>query len=241
MRPTTTGQQPTKTKIIAVTGAYRGIGFEIVKQLAHMGHTLILTARTQEKAESSAKTLTDLGYIVFPFVLEVTDDQSIEEFHGFIQANFGKLDVLINNAAILLPGDRNLLTVNNEIYQKTISTNAEAPLNLSRKLLPLMPSGGRIINVSSSGGSMSDTIGGWSPAYCVAKSYLNAITRHLAYSLQEKGIDVNAFDPGWVRSDMGGSSAPRSLQQGADTAVWLATADKIGTGNFYRDRKQIPW
>ncbi len=94
---------------------------------------------------------------------------------------------------------------------------------------------------SSGGGSMTDPIGGWSPAYCVSKSALNALTRHFAYELSSQKISVNAYCPGWVRTDMGGKSAPRSVEQGADTAVWLATADKIETGKFYRDRKIIPW
>ncbi|HMG15711.1 MAG TPA: SDR family NAD(P)-dependent oxidoreductase, partial [Saprospiraceae bacterium] len=209
MRTTTNEQRPTKPKIIAVTGAYRGIGFEIVRQLGHMGHTVIQTARNQDKAELSAKSLTDLGYNIYSFPLDVLDIDNINDFYAFILANFGKLDILINNAAVLLPEDRNLLTIDPKLYQKTISTNAEAPLILIKTLHELMTPGGRIINVSSSGGSMSDPIGGWSPAYCVAKSYLNAITRQLAYNLQEKGISVNAFDPGWVKSDMGGSSAPR--------------------------------
>ena len=88
---------------------------------------------------------------------------------------------------------------------------------------------------------MSDPVGGWSPAYCISKSLLNAITRHLAYELKSKNISVNAMCPGWVKTDMGGKSAPRNVEQGADTAVWLATADKIPTGKFFSDRKEIPW
>ena len=88
---------------------------------------------------------------------------------------------------------------------------------------------------------MSDPVGGWSPAYCVSKSFLNAATRHLAYELSAKGISVNAYTPGWVRTDMGGRSAPRSVEQGADTAVWLATNENIPTGKFFSDRKEIPW
>ncbi len=88
---------------------------------------------------------------------------------------------------------------------------------------------------------MSDPAGGWSPAYCVSKSFLNAITKHLAYELSNRSISVNAFDPGWVKTDMGGRSAPGSVEQGADTAVWLATAEHVGTGKFYYSRKEIPW
>lgn len=228
-------------KIIAVTGSYRGIGFEIVKQLATLGHTVILTSRNQEKGEQAVSSLRDLGLTVHYCLLDVTIDKSIEDFFRYILTNFTKLDVLINNAAVLLKEDKNLINIDGYIYQTTIATNAEAPLRLSRKLIPLMPAGSKIINVSSSGGSMSGPVGGWSPAYCVSKTYLNAITRHLAYYLKDKAIEVNAFDPGWVKSEMGGTSAPRSLTEGADTAVWLATSENIGTGNFFHNRKQIPW
>jgi NAD(P)-dependent dehydrogenase (short-subunit alcohol dehydrogenase family) len=88
---------------------------------------------------------------------------------------------------------------------------------------------------------MTDPVGGWSPAYCISKSLLNAIARHLANELSHRKIPVNAFCPGWVKTDMGGKSAPRSIEEGADTAVWLATTEKVGSGNFYRDRKVIPW
>ena len=230
-----------KNKIIAVTGSYKGIGFEIVKQLASLGHTLILTSRNQQKGENAARSLIDLGYSVHYCFLDVTVDKSIDDFFRYILSNFTKLDILINNAAVLLKEDKSLVNIDEFIYQTTIATNAEAPLKLSRKLIQLMPPGSKIINVSSSGGSMSGPVGGWSPAYCVSKSYLNAITRHLAYYLKDKAIEVNAFDPGWVKSDMGGTSAPRSLKEGADTAVWLATSDNIGTGNFFHNRKQIPW
>jgi len=95
--------------------------------------------------------------------------------------------------------------------------------------------------VSSGGGSMSDPVGGWSPAYCVSKSFLGAITRHLAYELSSRKIPVNALDPGWVKTDMGGRAAPGNVEEGADTPVWLATTDKITTGKFFRNRREIPW
>lgn len=104
-----------------------------------------------------------------------------------------------------------------------------------------MARGGRIIMTSSDGGSMSEPVEGWSPAYCVSKSLLNAITRHLAHELHDFGISVNAFDPGWVKTDMGGQSAPGSVEQGADTAVWLATSENPGTGKIYHHRKEIHW
>lgn len=228
-------------KIIAVTGARKGIGFEITRQLAKAGHTLLLTARTLEKATKAAEPLIDLGYNVYPFQLEITNLDSIKHFHDDVKREYGRLDVLINNAGILLSQDQDLVKMPEEIYKQTISSNSEGPLFLSQHLVDLIPKGGRIINMSSGGGSMSSPVGGWSPAYCISKSYLNAITRHLAYYLEDRSISVNAMDPGWVKTDMGGSSAPKTVEQGADTAVWLATAYQIDTGKFYRNREVIPW
>ena len=226
-------------KVIVVTGAYKGIGFEICRQLAIAGHTVLLTARTFEKANIASSSLTKLGLKVHPYQLDVTDINSIMEFHDEVHEYFGKIDVLINNAGILLPEDQNIIEVDSEIYKLTIATNAEGPLMLTRSLIDLLPPGSSIINMSSGGGSMSEPIGGWSPAYCISKTYLNAITRHLSYYLADKGISVNAMDPGWVRTDMGGAAAPKSVEEGADTAFWLATIEDPGTGNFYRNRKRV--
>jgi NAD(P)-dependent dehydrogenase (short-subunit alcohol dehydrogenase family) len=158
-----------------------------------------------------------------------------------VQQQFGKLDVLINNAAILLKEDQSLLKNSWLTIDQSLQTDAMAQLMVTWHFQSLLNKGSRIIMTSSGGGSMTDPVGGWSPAYCIAKSLLNAITRHLAYEYTQQQISVNAFCPGWVKTDMGGKSAPRSVQQGADTAVWLATAEKIPTGHFFRDRKEIPW
>jgi len=151
------------------------------------------------------------------------------------------LDVLINNAAISMRDDHSLLQNDTTITEKIIKTNALAQLAVTRAFQSLIPNGGRIIMISSGGGSMSDPVGGWSPAYCVSKSFLGAITRHLAYELSNRKISVNALDPGWVKTDMGGRSAPGSVEEGADTPVWLATSEKTATGKFFRGRKEIPW
>jgi NAD(P)-dependent dehydrogenase (short-subunit alcohol dehydrogenase family) len=152
------------------------------------------------------------------------------------------LDAIINNAAILIKEDLKLSADPQEILEKTIRTNCYGPLEVIKAFLPFLNSPGRIINISSGGGSMSDPVGGWSPAYCVSKSMLNALTRHLAYELKDKKISVNSVCPGWVRTDMGGSAAPRSLEQGAETPVWMVSeADLKITGKFFRDKKEIPW
>jgi NAD(P)-dependent dehydrogenase (short-subunit alcohol dehydrogenase family) len=229
------------SKIILVTGANKGIGFEIVRQLAKLGHTVILTSRDSEKGMAALQALKAENLTVHLLQLDITHQESINNAFQKIKTDFGKLDVLINNAAILLKEDQSLLKDDFKIFSETINNNSIAQITLTRTLLPLMSSGGRIIFTSSGGGSMSDPVGGWSPAYCISKSLLNAMTRHLASELNHQNISVNAFDPGWVKTDMGGNSAPRTVMQGADTAVWLASAEAISTGKFYRDRKAIPW
>ncbi len=174
-------------------------------------------------------------------VMDITEEESIRKAFAKIKAGFNKVDVLINNAAILLKEDQSLLTNGAPVFEKTMHTNVFAQLAVTKLFQTILPDGGRIIMASSSGGSMSDPIGGWSPAYCVSKSMLGAITRHLAHELRSRKISVNAFDPGWVKTDMGGRSAPRSVEQGADTAVWLSTNDQTATGKFFRDRMEIPW
>ncbi len=228
-------------KIILVTGSNKGIGFEMVRQLAKLSHQVILTARDEAKGLEAQKKLKAENLSVQFIRVDVTDDESIQLATNKTKTEFGKLDVLINNAAISLRGDHSLLTNDPAIFEQIINTNAFAQLAVTKSFQSIMPNGARIIMVSSGGGSMTDPVGGWSPAYCVSKSFLGAITRHLAYELSSRKISVNAFDPGWVKTDMGGRSAPGSAEQGADTGVWLATHDKIATGKFFRDRKEIQW
>lgn len=228
-------------KVILVTGANKGIGFEIVRQLAASGHAVILTSRDEVKGMDAVAQLKKQSLSVDYVQLDITREESIREAFNKIKVSFGRLDVLINNAAILLKEDQSLLRDDLSILKQTIDSNAYGQLMVTRIFTPIVSMGGRIILTSSDGGSMSTSVGGWSPAYCVSKSFLNAITRHLAYELSGRNISVNSFDPGWVKTDMGGRSAPGSVEDGADTAVWLATADKISTGKFYRSRKEIDW
>ena len=228
-------------KIILVTGSNKGIGFEMVRQLATQGHQVILTARDETKGIEAINKLKAEKLDVHFVQLDIVDNKSILSAFAKAKAQFGKLDVLINNAAILLKEDQSLLKGDASVFEKTLQANAFAQLDVTKQFHSIMPTGGRIIMTSSGGGSMSDPVGGWSPAYCVSKSLLGAITRHLAQELSSRNIAVNAFDPGWVKTDMGGSSAPRTVQQGADTAVWLATHEAIPTGKFFRDRKVIAW
>lgn len=228
-------------KIILVTGSNKGIGFEIVRQLCILGHDVILTARDPKKGLDAISKLKSENLSVHFIELDIAAVLGIQQAFNSIKSSFGKLDVLINNAAILFKQDQSLLRNDFSTIEETLSVNSIAQLNVTRAFQLLIPDGGRIIMTSSEGGSMTDPVGGWSPAYCISKSLLNAITRHLAHELSHRKIPVNAFCPGWVKTDMGGKSAPRSVEEGADTAVWLATTEKVGSGNFYRDRKVIPW
>ena len=228
-------------KTILVTGSNKGIGFEIVRQLARIGHQVLLTSRDESRGLKAVEQLRSKKLEVSFSQLDITDESSIEKCFHKIKNEFGKLDVLINNAAILFKEDRSLLKNANEVTIQTLHNNAFAQLSVVRKFLSLISRDGRIIMTSSEGGSMSDSVGGWSPAYCISKSLLNAMTRHLAYELGRHEITVNAYCPGWVHTDMGGRSAPRTLEQGADTAVWLVNSEKVPTGKFFSDRKEIPW
>jgi NAD(P)-dependent dehydrogenase (short-subunit alcohol dehydrogenase family) len=229
------------SKVILVTGANKGIGHEIVRQLAARRYSVILTSRDESKGIAAQVQLKKENLSVEYLQMDITHEKSIREAYNKVKSTYGKLDVLINNAAILLKEDQSLLKNDLSILKQTIDSNSYAQLLVARIFYPIMPPGGKIIMTSSDGGSMSNPVGGWSPAYCVSKSLLNAITRHLAYELKDRRISVNAFDPGWVKTDMGGQSAPGSVAEGADTAVWLATAKQTGTGKFYHSRKEIQW
>ncbi|MBS1508259.1 MAG: SDR family oxidoreductase [Bacteroidetes bacterium] len=230
-----------RAKIILVTGSNKGIGLEIVRQLAQQGNEVILTARDEKKGLEAQNKLKAEKLTVHFIQLDITNQESIQHAFNQVKSEFGKLDVLINNAAVLLKEDQSLLRNDAAVFEKTLHANAFAQLAVTKQFYSIIPNGGRIIMTSSGGGSMSDPVGGWSPAYCVSKSLLGAITRHLAHELSNRNISVNAFDPGWVKTDMGGNSAPRSVAQGADTAVWLATNEGTATGKFFRDRKAIAW
>lgn len=229
-------------KTIIITGANRGIGFEIAQQFGKSGHRIILATRNEIRLTEAVRKLQQEKIEVTGLLMDISDELSInraaDEFSKFDL----KADVLINNAAVMLKGDRSLLQENEAVLLQTITTNCYGTLRVVKAFLPFINRPARIINLSSGGGSMTDPIGGWSPSYCVSKSMLNAITRHLAEELAHREISVNAVCPGWVRTDMGGAGATRSVEKGAETPVWLATeAPQNMTGKFFRDKKQIPW
>ena len=231
-------------KVAIVTGANRGIGFEICRQLAQQAVHVVLTSRDAAKGGTAFKKLRDAGLPVTFHQLDVTSASSIAALAAFVTGEFGRADILINNAGIMIdPRGSRLLDSRLETYRETLETNVLGPLALTQALLPLMKGQnyGRIVNMSSNLGRLSD-MGTGTPAYRVSKTALNALTCIVAAETRAANILVNSMSPGWVRTDMGGPNAPRSAAQGADTAVWLATLPDGGpTGGFFYDRKPIPW
>ncbi len=229
-------------RVALVTGANRGIGKEIARQLASHGLTVFLTARDASKAEAAAEELSGAGD-VRGHRLDVTDGGSVDRLERDVEDDLGRLDVLVNNAGIALDAGQSAVAPDLDVMRETLETNLFGAWRVARAFIPLMRENryGRIVNVSSGMGQFED-MGGGSPAYRVSKAGLNVMTKTLAAELSGSGILVNSVCPGWVRTDMGGSSARVSVEDGADTPVWLATLPDDGpTGGFFRRREAIPW
>ena len=222
-------------KTALITGAYRGLGFEVARQLSERGWKVILTARRKTQGSAAAAKLKNASFLE----LDITDETSVARAAKAVKS----LDALINNAGIIVEGDQDILTIRPELVARTIETNALGALRVSQAFVPhlLKSSAGRIVNVSSGAGQLSD-MGTWAPAYAASKTTLNAITCLLAAALKDKGVAVNAVCPGWCRTEMGGPTAPRSTEEGGAGIVWLAADAPQGkTGLFWRDQKVIPW
>ena len=222
-------------KTVLITGAYRGLGYEVARQLSQRGWQIILTARRKDQGAAAAAKLKNATFLE----LDIIDDRSVAR----VAKKVAKLDVLINNAAVISDADQDVLSIRPEIVARTIDTNALGALRVSQAFLPqlLKSSQGRVINVSSGAGQLSD-MGTWSPAYAASKTTLNAITCLLAAALRDKGIAVNSVCPGWCRTEMGGATAPRAVEEGAAGIVWLAAdAPQEKTGLFWRDKEIIRW
>ena len=231
-----------KRKIALVTGANRGLGFETCRQLAQLGLTVILSARDLAKGETAAKILIGKGLDVIFYQLDVSDQINISRIIHQIEQEFGQLDVLINNAAILYDSWQNAVDADLDVVNKALITNLFGPWRLSELCIPIMKRNkyGRIVNVSSGAGSLNYMDGG-TPAYSVSKVALNALTRILAAELRGTGILVNAIDPGWVATDLGGNGG-RPVENGAKGIVWAATLPDNGpSGGFFFDGKPAPW
>ena len=236
-----------QTRVALVTGANRGIGLEIARQLARLGLMTVVGVRSLEKGRAAVAPMTAEGLITPVVELDVTNSDSIHAAIEETKRLFGRLDVLVNNAGIMLEpaGQTNsgIAAVPLDIVRQTYETNVIGPLMMIQAVLPLMREQGygRIVNVSSGAGQLSEMGAGY-PAYRMSKAALNALTRTTAAELGAGPLKVNAMCPGWVATDMGGPEAPRTVEQGAETAVWLATlGDDGATGGFFRDKKPIPW
>jgi NAD(P)-dependent dehydrogenase (short-subunit alcohol dehydrogenase family) len=227
-------------KIALVTGANKGIGFEITRELSRMDFRVFLGARNAEAGRAAAARIAE-GEIIF-LPIDVADPESIRRAAKEIAGQTDHLDVLVNNAGILLDEDKAALTITPEIFEQTLRTNTLGPWLVAQAFVPLLEKSKapRIVNVSSGGGQLDGGADGWAPAYCISKTALNGVTAQLAAALPK--FAVNSVCPGWVRTDMGGAGATRSIAEGAAGIVWLAAeAPQDFTGHFVRDRKVIPW
>jgi NAD(P)-dependent dehydrogenase (short-subunit alcohol dehydrogenase family) len=231
--------------VALVTGANRGIGYEVVRQLAVNGVRIVLGARDVAKGKEAAEALAKKNLDVFPVELDVTNQSTVNKVADLVRSEFDRLDILVNNAGILIDETDRPSETDLSVVGTTLETNLLGPWRLCQAFLPMMKKQnyGRIVNISSGAGSLADMADSlYAPAYSVSKTGLNALTIMLASELRGSNILVNAVCPGWVRTDMGGAGAPRSVEEGADTAVWLATLPDGGpSGVFFRDRARIEW
>ena len=224
-------------KNILVTGANRGIGKEIAKQLGALGHHVIIGSRDLGKGLEAVQEMEGSYDVV---KLDVNNEDDIFQLVTDFEKKDLTLDVLINNAGIISNGEGSDIQ-EMKLAKKVFKTNFFGPWELSQLMIPflLKSDDGRIVNMSSGMGALSDLTGGYA-SYRLSKSALNSLTILMSNDLRGQ-VSVNAMCPGWVRTDMGGSAADRSVHQGADTAVWLATVEVAPTGKFFRDRKEIDW
>jgi NAD(P)-dependent dehydrogenase (short-subunit alcohol dehydrogenase family) len=230
-------------KIAVVTGANRGIGLEICRQLARNGVKVMLTSRDALKGEAAVDGLRGEELDIAFHQLDVTDPASVGRLGADLQSEYGRLDILINNAGVMPEHGEaaGVFTADVDLVRGILETNTLGPLRVAQALIPLMGGEGRVVNVSSGMGQLAEMNGGW-PGYRLSKAALNALTRILAAELEGTRVKVNSVCPGWVRTDMGGPGASRSVEQGAETPVWLALLPDDGpTGGFFRDKQPIPW
>jgi NAD(P)-dependent dehydrogenase (short-subunit alcohol dehydrogenase family) len=240
-------------RIALVTGANKGIGFEVARQLARKGFHVFLGTRNEEAGKAAAQKLnreaeqehsrenTGRGAVT-ALEIDVSKPDSIRRAAEEFSRTSDRLDTLVNNAGILLDDDKDILTITPEIFETTLRTNTLGALLVSQAFIAFLEKSDapRIVNVSSGGGQLTDGADGWAPAYCISKTALNGFTVQLAAALPK--FAINSVCPGWVRTDMGGSNATRSVAEGASGIVWLAAdAPQHETGKFWRDRKTIPW
>ena len=232
-------------KIALVTGANRGIGQQICADLAAQNIQVILASRDLQKGEAAAQMIraSQPQAQIVVHQLDVTSDASVNTLHDFVLKAYGRLDILVNNGAILIDDDVSIFNLDIPRLQATLEANLYGPLRLCQAFIPLMQTNGygRVVNVSSEMGQLSD-MGVGTAAYRISKTALNSLTTIFAAEVGRGNIKINCCTPGWVRTDMGGPSAHKSVAEGADTPVWLATLpDDAPTGQFFADRQTMAW
>ena len=229
-------------KTVLITGANKGIGHEVARQLAAKGFHVFVGARNAKAGRKAADAITKQSGKATFLEIDVADNDSVRSAAREFLNIEDHLDVLVNNAGIIVEGDNAILKISDDLFRKTLETNTIGALRVTRAFAALLrkSKAPRVINVSSGGGQLTGGADGWAPAYCVSKTALNGVTVQLAAALPT--FAVNSVCPGWVRTEMGGENASRSVEEGADTIVWLASeAPQDLTGKFVRDRKEIPW
>jgi len=230
-------------RIAFVTGANRGIGREVCRQLARQNLRVVLTGRHTRAAESAVAALQEEGLDVVSAVMDVGDINSVRACAHDVASRVGGVDVLVNNAAVLVAESEELLNTSVDVFRQTFETNVWGALVVCQAFVPSMIRSryGRVVNVSSGAGQLS-SMGNYAPAYSISKAALNALTIQLAAATKGTGVLVNCVDPGWVRTRMGGPKAPRSVEQGAETIVWAATLGANGpSGRFFSDKRRVDW
>jgi len=231
-------------RVAVVTGGNRGIGFAICRQLASRGLRVVLTARDAEQGEGACHKLGADGADVVFHRLDVDSDDGVAGFARYLEKEQGRVDVLVNNAGILIdPPGNGVLQTPLHTFRATLETNFFGALRMCQAIVPIMHRGhyGRVVNLSSGLGQL-DQMGDGTAAYRTSKTALNALTRMVAAAVSGEDILVNSMCPGWVRTDMGGPNAARDAEKGAETAVWLAMLPHGGpTGGFFRDKTAIAW
>ena len=239
-----------ENRIAVVTGANRGIGFEICRQLAQKNIQVILTSRDEAKGQKAVEQLKKENGKIFYHRLDVSSEKSIRDFCADITRKYERCDILVNNAGIFPDLENEKKSVYPSVFdigvptlRKAMETNVYGPILLCQAIVPLMKKQryGRIVNISSGMGQLTFMNGGY-PGYRISKTAINSVTRILTDELEDTNILVNSMCPGWVKTEMGGQGATRTTEEGADTAVWLATLPEKGPrGKFFRDRKELAW
>ena len=228
-------------KTALITGANRGIGYAIAQGLLKADFQVIIGSRSLEKGKAAAEKLNSPS--VSAVEIDIAEDESINQAFNELNDKIDRLDVLVNNAGIYPDNGFNILTIDRDLLTKTLNVNTFGAIKTTQIFLPLLEKAdqARIINYSSGYGQLAGLSAGV-PSYCLSKLTLNGATIMLADALASKNMTVNAVDPGWVSSDMGGENAPRTTEQGADTAVWLATVDSVkDSGKLWRDRSIVSY